>query len=70
MTSKHCTDLEATDVVGGSAGAVEVVGGRDGGGAGADEDVPHEGDAGVDESRHPVRPEQAQVPRDVGRIWL
>lgn len=62
------TYLEAADVVCGPVGAVEVVGGLDGvgGGAGADEDVAHEGDAGVDERRHAVRPEQAQVPRDDG----
>lgn len=60
------THLEAADVVGGPVGAVEEVGRLDGAGAGADEDVAHEGDAGVDERRDPVRPEQAQIPRDDG----
>lgn len=41
-------NLEAADVVGGAVGLVEVIGGLDGVGAGADEDVAHEGDAGVD----------------------
>lgn len=57
-------NLEAADVVGGAVGLVEVIGGLDGVGAGADEDVAHEGDAGVDERRHAIPPEQAHVPRD------